>query len=80
VQTAPRLPWDRPEHCRHCRHDDWLETFCTGLIDRIARGQTQSALCVEPEINAMSIVGLVTAIESVFEVIQLDLSSPEPDW
>jgi hypothetical protein len=59
---------------RHCRHDDWLETYWTGLIDRLARGQTQAALCVEPEINAMSIVGFVTATESVFEFIQQDLN------
>ena len=44
------------------------------LIDRLARGQTQAALCVEPEINAMSIVGFVTATGSVFEVIQQDLN------
>jgi hypothetical protein len=43
--------------------------------DRSPRaGQTQAALCVEPEINAMSTVGFVTATESVFEVIQQDLN------
>jgi hypothetical protein len=42
-------------------HDDWLETYWIGLIDRLTRGQTPAALCVEPEMNAMSIIGFVTA-------------------
>jgi hypothetical protein len=48
--------------------------YWIGLIDRLARGQTQAALCVEPAINAMIIVGFVTATESVFEFIQQDLN------
>jgi hypothetical protein len=38
----PACQWDRPVHCHHCRHDDWPETFWTGLIDRLARDQAHA--------------------------------------
>src|SRR5262249_41908499 len=31
-KQRPQARATRPEHCRHCRHEDCLETFWTGLI------------------------------------------------
>ena len=71
MQTAPRCQWGSSEHRRYCQHHDWLEAFWTGLIDRHARCQTQAALCVEPEVNAMSIVGFFRRARGVNSVRSL---------
>src|SRR5215831_12849610 len=47
------------------------KAFWTGLIDRHARRQTQAALCLEPEVNAMSIVGFFRRARGVNSVRSL---------
>jgi hypothetical protein len=56
----PACQWDRPEHRRHCRHDDWPETFWTGLIDRLARGQAHAGE-VRPASHILEMLILLSA-------------------
>src|SRR6516225_6177670 len=60
------MPGDRPEHCRHCRHDDWPETFWTGLIDRPI-----VASCVDNRENKAPSLGVTMGREPTTEWLPL---------